>query len=162
MRAKTAKEQLRERMKAEKEQLRERMKAAKEAATRAEEARRRLLAEEQKRLFREAAARQQQRQSHGAAACPHAAGANGVARLPPLGDLPAAEVADWVLRDHQGCAFQCLGLEPHAPPEVCRKRYLHLAFLLHPDKFDDSRATAAFAAIDHANDRILRTIHCSD
>ena len=128
---------------------------ARAAAEAAAKERQRLLAENQKRLLREAALRRQQ------AACgapaPSDAGcaceADGE-RLPLLEDLPASEIADWVLQDHHGAPFRCLGLESHMPAELCRKRYLRLAFLLHPDKFHDARAAAAFAAIEHANESI--------
>ena len=49
-----------------------------------------------------------------------------------------------------GCSFLRLGLEPGAPPEAVRKRYLQLALRMHPDKASHARAQEAFTALESA------------
>ena len=49
-----------------------------------------------------------------------------------------------------GCSFRRLGLEPGAPPEAVRKRYLQLALRMHPDKASHARAQEAFTALESA------------
>ena len=53
------------------------------------------------------------------------------------------------------CPWRCLGLMRGATREVVRKRYLHLARRLHPDKVaaeheEQARSHRAFAAVERA------------
>ena len=119
-----------------------------EAARSAMKEQQRQHAQEQQRLLREAreAALRQQ-----APPGPYPADGPSIA----LEDRPVDELADWVLRDHGGCVYRCLCLAPNADVEVCRKRFLYLVRLLHPDRFPDSRAARAFTAVESAYQTII-------
>ena len=126
--------------------------AAKEAAIqhrRQLEAHRARMAARQGELLREAAARQQRQRTGGAAPPPTAPPATGVA--PPGLVLPGGPMDALVQQVlGEGCSFRRLGLEPGAPPEAVRKRYLQLALRMHPDKASHPRAQEAFTALESA------------
>ena len=65
--------------------------------------------------------------------------------------LDAANAAD---------PWRCLGLERQSSGECVRKRYLHLALRLHPDKNKQPLAEEAFKRVEEAHrtlsDRALR------
>jgi len=126
--------------------------AAKEAVIqqrRQLEAHRARMAARQGELLREAAARQQRQRTGGAAPPPTAPPATGV--TPPELVLPGGPMDALVQQVlGEGCSFRRLGLEPGAPPEAVRKRYLQLALRMHPDKASHPRAQEAFTALEGA------------
>ena len=134
---------------AQKEAMRERLRL--ETLARQQQA-----ASHQRQLFREAASRQQAaRDASSTANAPAAcsghttpAGCVPVSTVPPFDEIVDALVAQ-VLRD-SGCPSQCLGVEAFAPADRVRKRYLHLALRLHPDKTSHPNAHLAFAAVENA------------
>jgi hypothetical protein len=105
------------------------------------EAHRARMAARQAELLREAAARQQRQRTGGAAPPPP----SGLV----LPDGPMDALVRQVLAEG-GCSFRRLGLEPGAPPEAVRKRYLQLALRMHPDKASHARAQEAFTALESA------------
>ena len=109
------------------------------------EAHRARMAARQAELLREAAARQQRQRTGGAAPPPPQAAPSGLV----LPDGPMDALVRQVLAEG-GCSFRRLGLEPGAPPEAVRKRYLQLALRMHPDKASHARAQEAFTALESA------------
>ena len=109
------------------------------------EAHRARMAARQAELLREAAARQQRQRTGGAAPPPPQAAPSGLV----LPDGPMDALVRQVLAEG-GCSFRRLGLEPGAPPEAVRKRYLQLALRMHPDKASHARAQEAFTALEGA------------
>ena len=134
---------------AQKEAMRERLRL--ETLARQQQA-----ASHQRQLFREAASRQQAARdassaAHEPAACSEHATPAGCVPVPtvPLFDAIVDALVAQVLRD-SGCPSQCLGVEAFAPADRVRKRYLHLALRLHPDKTSHPNAHLAFAAVENA------------
>lgn len=87
--------------------------------------------------------------------CTGAAAASFSAAIPPAADpaafeaLPLVQLVPRVLsrrHDPRGC----LGLDAAASAGAVRKRYLHLALRLHPDKAKHPQAPEAFTAIEAA------------
>ena len=110
---------------------------------------------EQRRLFSEARARQAmahaQRQASSSTTTSTDGCDDGAAAPPPSDDsVPVDVLVEQVLRDASICPWRCLGLLPAAPTDRVRKRYLHLAKRLHPDKADHPEARDAFAAMQLA------------
>lgn len=142
--------------------------AAMQAAMQAElHERQRQQAEQQKRLLQEAALAQRARQSSGGgsdAGVPRPAGAAAachVAAAPSfVADGPVEDFVAMVLAgaDPTLEPTSCLGLQPDAGREQCRKRYLHLVLRLHPDKSEHPQAHAAFKRVEQAW-RIVENAH---
>lgn len=109
------------------------------------------LAAMQREQLRQAAQRQAQRQPAAARPCGGTAGAPHPA-APSAAILEQYETADLVrhVLAAQYDPWACLGLTHDAPPEAIRKRYLHLALRLHPDKALASGAKEAFTAMEAA------------
>ena len=75
--------------------------------------------------------------------------------LDPQAELPTL-VAHALIYEAAGAnPWRCLGLVCGSAPEVVRKRYLHLARRLHPDKVgaeseEQAMANRTFAAVERA------------
>ena len=70
---------------------------------------------------------------------------------------PTAALVRHVLSAARHDPWHCLGLAVGSPPEAVRKRYLHLALKLHPDKAssDERDAKDAFTIMEAA----FRTVY---
>ena len=110
---------------------------------------------EQRRLFSEARARQAmahaQRQASSSTTTSADDGGDGASAAPS--DDSVDVLVEQVLRDASICPWRCLGLLPAAPTDRVRKRYLHLAKRLHPDKAAHAQAKRAFEAVESAYQR---------
>jgi chemotaxis protein histidine kinase CheA len=112
------------------------------------------LAAMQKQQLREAAERQAERRACAAGTTP--SGASGMG-LEGIEGWPTAALVRHVLGAARHDPWHCLGLDVGSPPEAVRKRYLHLALKLHPDKaWAERDAEEAFTIMEAA----FRTVYC--